>query len=825
MIWVRRFFAVLLGVAFLPVFVVALLLLRINATFLSPEFYVEQLRRADLFTFTYDVAIPAALEEAAKGDPQLAKHIAKWKGDIVAPVREVFPPAWLQEQVEAAITAGLPYFTGDADAFTVRVAVAERVRALGKALKDEARQEKVYRFLFDDVIAPEAEKRLKTQDFPLGITLDSKEVVAAAQEVVPRPWVSELVAHGVDELVPYLTGEAEHFQLRVRLTDRLEAARAPAKRLLQGSGVYDVLSRDEFAREVDKQLNAFSPLPFGVVIGSQQVVPVLQQVFPQEWVQAQVEAALDRVVRYLTNEQEATLVKLPVKDRVKVALEGEDAPVKRFLREIGTYDRVYREGVVPALVDLAAGAAGGSAAAPDRPVFTLPITPKVNLVVTRGEVENSLREGLQAVPPGWLQGQVESAIDALAPYLTGEAQHFSASLSVGQLVEQVLPTIQRLVEQKLAREYESLPLCTAQQALSVATTGLAKELPLCRPPGFTMAQVQQALGVPGPAITQEQAERLCGCNLDLVLKPMSLQDLLRLLGLDLGREVSQTVLKVLPQTYTYTDADLRKTLGPENQELLDKALRWTREGYTYTDADLRGALGPQDRTTLDQVLKATRQGFTYTDADLREDLKDAGPEAQENFDRALEWIREGFSFTEKDLRKAASGPGGAGSLRELDSARQVLGQARQLAFLLYVVPALLLVVIGLLGGRSWRGRAAWAAVWLGLGAAAVYIASGPVYKNVAQPLLDDQITNMTRGATGVQRIVVEKAVSVARSVASDFVSGLERQALLLLAVAGMALALAIVWPRKPRAAPPPQPVAPPGPPLAKGTEQGARPPA
>ena len=63
MIWIRRFFALLLGVLFVPLLLVTLLVLRVNDTFLSADFYVAQLRKADLFNFLYDDMLPASVEE------------------------------------------------------------------------------------------------------------------------------------------------------------------------------------------------------------------------------------------------------------------------------------------------------------------------------------------------------------------------------------------------------------------------------------------------------------------------------------------------------------------------------------------------------------------------------------------------------------------------------------------------------------------------------------------------------------------------------------------------------------------------------------------
>ena len=75
------------------------------------------------------------------------------------------------------------------------------------------------------------------------------------------------------------------------------------------------------------------------------------------------------------------------------------------------------------------------------------------------------------------------------------------------------------------------------------------------------------------------------------------------------------------------DADLRNKLDIDDQETLDRVLRWTREGFTYTDADLREDLGTDGQERLDDFLRWTRGGFTQ--ADLRALVTDGGKDAQE----------------------------------------------------------------------------------------------------------------------------------------------------------------------------------------------------
>jgi hypothetical protein len=111
------------------------------------------------------------------------------------------------------------------------------------------------------------------------------------------------------------------------------------------------------------------------------------------------------------------------------------------------------------------------------------------------------------------------------------------------------------------------------------------------------------------------------------------------------------------------------------------------------------------------------------------------------------------------------------------------------------VPALLLLLIGLLGGRRLSSVIAWAAVVLAIPCAIVYALAGPVYGSVARPILQDVLADVTRGGAGVYQVLSEKGTSMALSVADAFASGLATQAVALLLLSAGALLVAFLLPR------------------------------
>ncbi len=780
MIWFRRSLAIFLIVLFFPVFLVTLTVLGVNDTFLSADFYIDQLRKADIFNFMYDEVVPAALDEVSQDSSQdIPVDLEVVQDELVTSVREVLPPEWLQGQVEMVIGEVLPYLTGDTDSFSVTLSVSERLVTLGEVVKRELGGGDTYNLLFDEVLAPALDEQLQDiGDLPFGITIASQDIVDAVQEVLPPQWIRARVEHLVDQLVPYLTGGSEHFAIHMPLADRLEALAPVLKELLVRSNVYNVLSNQEFADTVDEQLEDFGELPFGVKVTNNQLVSALQTVAPPPWIQTQVERVLDEMVPYVTGKQDGFEVVVPLKDRVEAAV----LVVKQLLRDVKAYDLLFDE----VIVNMVEENIGDLAQLP------------FGIAITAEEIEPALRKVL---PPSFIQEQAEKMIDEVVPFFTGEAEGFRIVVPLAGRKDAALLVIEEMADQKLQELIDSLPRCSLDEAMDLALGGFSGQVPPCHPTGYSLEEIKAALGFDIPGITIGDIEKQLGIDLTLVTEGVTMENLEESLGIDVLEQVIRIIGDSLPDEFVYTDADLRTTLSDEHEETLDDALNWIRNGFPYTDADLRedlmGEGGDTSKVeTLDDVLEWGRQGLTYTDADLRKDLMGEGGDTSniETLDDVLEWAREGFTFTEADLREAVVEGEDVQSFDAFDRGRKILGQARDFSFLAYLVPLVFLAAIGFLGGRKWLSRLAWAVVALLIAAGITYAVFGPVYHIVAEPLIDDELAQVVSGATGIERLMSDKGIAVGKGVVDTLLSGLESRALLLLIVAAVALGVAILWP-------------------------------
>ena len=811
MIWVRRFFAVLLVLLFLPLFFLALLLLHINATVLSANFYIQELRKADIPAFLYDKLLPTAFDESVARSWDLPVDSTKVRAKAIGALQEVFPPQWLQDRMESAVNQVAPYVTGETEGFTIVVPVKDRLVALGEVLKRETSDSDTYDLAFEGVVAPALRDGIKGMgDLPFGIVLPPDDVVAAVREVVSPQWLADRVAHVVDQLVPYFTGEADHFAIQVPVADRIRALAPVFKELLVRAQVYQVLSHPETAKSLDKFLAGLGPLPLDLKLTSADLLPVFQAAAPPEFLQQQVEQALDAAVPYVTGDRDSFKVVIPLKEPLQRAVPS----FKDLLRKLGAYNVLVNQ-VLHTLV----------AAAVPRPIQVVG-----GVTITSEDVGATLKGALS---PQFVEQQGGSVIDAMVPYLTGDAPSFRVVIPLAGQKAAVSSALEDLAVERLWQAIAPLRACTVQEAVNLALQGSLKGIPACRPVGYSLSQIQAALGIGGPSLTQRQLEAVLGVDLTVAVQGVTRDNLKGLLGTTLTSPVRQ-VMSAIPDQWAFTDADLGALGGPEQQQFLDKFREQLSKGFVYTDADLRKTLaglgGGSGADVLDEALKWGREGFTYTDADLRLDLAGLGGAASStvDLDDVLKVTRQGFTFTDADLRQQLDpdgtsrkvntlqdvqrvlGSGEAQGTEALDAARWVLARFHSFVWLAYVVLALLLAAIGFLGGRRWRSRLAWAAVALALASGVVYVVAGPVYQGVARPALEARLSEQIQvdRVSKVSQLATEKGVAVAEMVINDLVTGLAWRALLFFAIAMVALGVALLGPRLLRRAgraPPPEP--------------------
>ena len=114
-------------------------------------------------------------------------------------------------------------------------------------------------------------------------------------------------------------------------------------------------------------------------------------------------------------------------------------------------------------------------------------------------------------------------------------------------------------------------------------------------------------------------------------------------------------------------------------------------------------------------------------------------------------------------------------------------------WVVWIIPVLLLVGIGVLGDRKWTNMLIWGASVLGAASFIVIMLTGPVYSALAKPEINRALTDAVDQTSGLEKLVVDKAISISQNTINAFVSGLLIQGIILLVVSLAVIAFAIFW--------------------------------
>jgi len=371
-------------------------------------------------------------------------------------------------------------------------------------------------------------------------------------------------------------------------------------------------------------------------------------------------------------------------------------------------------------------------------------------------------EIMKAVAPlEWVQEQVEGLIDSAGAYVLGRTDEFVIQISLVENKADASAVLTELAERKLDDLVMSLRPCsdaeTFQLAQEYATSGFT-DVPPCLPSFISAEQLRDEL------------------------------------PFDMADAVDSLVIANLPDEVTFSEDVLRGEFGPQDGQ----------------GGGGQGEGGEEEKSPLerlDQIREWMSTGYVFTSEDLKERLGESGT----RLDSFREVLSDQWSYTHEDFRQDVAERGGQEALDNLDLVRANLKLARQLAWLAWLVLALVLVVIGFLGGRNWRSRIAWAAAPLVFFGLIITVAFGPVYSGITGNYVDrakEQVLNdldPNESFYQTQTLIINKMFDVVVDVPGQFVAGIRNVGIIMLVIGVVAIGATILYPRfskpKPAATP------------------------
>ncbi|MBI2853908.1 MAG: hypothetical protein HYX87_03180 [Chloroflexi bacterium] len=820
MIIVRRFFAVILALLFVVLFIPVLILSRVNGTVGNPEFYVNQLRQADIYAFTYDTALPAALDEVKIGDKSDgALDVGKYKSNILAVVQQAVPQDFLQAQVEQVINKALPYAFGDTSSFSIDIPLKDRVKAAMTATKTELNKPGVFTGIYDQMVSQLTGALAEGPDgIPLG--LSKADVAVAIRNVAPADWMLAQINNAIDQTTPYLTKEQDHFTVRINIADRMDALRGTVVDVLKKPESYDTVVQAIVSSTTKQDLLQGASIPAGVTVSSSDIAQAVKAALPLDWYQTVVSDVVGQMFDYLKGDADKLQVVLKLSDRKQaitkaiLGLAGDKVEAYIKALPLATPQQLQQLLVNPPKDQIPTFKPSGLTyvrQGTDREVFVIRVDLAqslndmkptmvsqmseqknydrlfstlassiagsgstrlpIGILLTNDEVVQALKS---ALTPQWYQSAAGSIVDQIVSYLNGTRASPDATISLVSAKPAIVAVLVPIAEAKLQAYVDGLPISTPEQLAAMIANPPRGTLPTSRPPGYTYDQVKT------------------------------------LFGINMTDQIQSFMTAKVPDQWTLTQADIGRSMGSATPDtFLTQARDLVKSGLTQT-VDLGSRVRPALSTSLpdqwilsqndfssiigsdDLPSKArdyVKNGITFTDADLRKQLGDSVG----MLDKARDYMATGLTFTDSDLRNYLAGQDGSKAIQQLDDIRGQLGSARRWMVFAWILLGLVLVGIGFLGGRRWSTRLMWAAAVLLVTATIVYIIVGPVYSSLAQPQIHQRLTGLSKGAGGFELLMTQKASSMAENAVASFISGLRPQAVTVLIISLVLLAAGVAW--------------------------------
>ena len=345
----------------------------------------------------------------------------------------------------------------------------------------------------------------------------------------------------------------------------------------------------------------------------------------------------------------------------------------------------------------------------------------------------------QVFPPSWIQAQFEAATSTVIPYVVDYQDGFTYTFTVKDRMDDIGQAIKDnlLVGNAFTSLYNDLIAYIAQYYYD--------NLPEL-PPGIDITQSEIETALKNIDSLEPWLKAQLDTAIDQVIPYLS--------GDRDYFEVS------IPIQQLVTDETLLELLGPSNEDYLDEARAWLGDGWTYTQNDLYADLSDVNVQYLQDV-----RG----------------------------WIHDGYTFDQDNIPEEVMDPGGnfVPFKEPFDDMRYWIDVGRSLLWVLWLVPFIILIGIGFLGGCGWKTRAAGPLVILFVVSLVMFLGVMLTWGQWGETAVRDAIN--TSGHQGVEAVMLEKADDIAINAAGSFVNDMQDTYMYMMIASGVGLVGVGVW--------------------------------
>ncbi len=220
---------------------------------------------------------------------------------VIAGLRQVVPPDWVQRQFEIALTDLTPYLLGERDEFRIVVPMGDLSEIALWEFKKLLRDIDTYEWLAKDVVSASVQEALEL-GAGRAFRVDDDRLIEAVERVVTSEWLQTQVEKMIDDSGPFITGTGESFNIHVPLSDRAELALGEVLLILEEEEEMDLPYRLFVEPRLLETVGDSLHLQFGVSVTGEEVVSALHENAPSYWFKQHANRLLLDASPYLMGE-------------------------------------------------------------------------------------------------------------------------------------------------------------------------------------------------------------------------------------------------------------------------------------------------------------------------------------------------------------------------------------------------------------------------------------------------------------------------------------------------------------------------------------------
>ena len=177
--------------------------------------------------------------------------------------------------------------------------------------------------------------------------LETEDYVKVLTALIPPELLQQTISDNSFQIVDYLTGGSDEFELNVNLKDRVPILVNEIIILIDKSQYYNLL----FERGIDPYLDATlerQNLPLGLELTGEELSEFIQKILPEQWINDQIDDTLSSITPYAIKDSETFEIKLILSPIIKNSL----TETKILLAKKDAYSIIYDEVIRPKVSEL-----------------------------------------------------------------------------------------------------------------------------------------------------------------------------------------------------------------------------------------------------------------------------------------------------------------------------------------------------------------------------------------------------------------------------------------------------------------------------------------